>query len=121
MFTGIVEELGTVVSFVDDTLRIQAATVLDDAEIGASIAVNGCCLTVTHFEPPRGEAPGWWEADVSIETLKRTNIGACEPGMPVHTGQVCVLGWLPNAVEQLQNSFDCVCNCTWTSKPMTIL
>ncbi len=81
MFTGIVEELGSVVSFDDDVLRIAATTVLDDAAIGASIAVNGCCLTVTAFEP--GEA-GWWEADVSHETLRRTNLGSVVAGSPVN-------------------------------------
>ena len=46
MFTGIVEELGTVISREGQRLRIAATTVLDDVELGASIAVNGCCLTV---------------------------------------------------------------------------
>lgn len=81
MFTGIVEELGTVSSFDDGVLRIAATTVVDDAEIGASIAVNGCCLTVTAFEPG---TPGWWEADVSHETLRRTNLGDVASGAPVN-------------------------------------
>lgn len=81
MFTGIVEELGTVSSFDDGVLRIAATTVLDDAEIGASIAVNGCCLTVTAFETG---TPGWWEADVSHETLRRTNLGDAVTGAPVN-------------------------------------
>lgn len=84
MFTGIVEELGSVVSFDGGVLRLGATTVLDDAEIGASIAVNGCCLTVTSFEPSVGETPGWWEADVSHETLRRTSLGALTPGDPVN-------------------------------------
>ena len=84
MFTGIVEELGSVVSFDDGVLRLGATTVLDDAEIGASIAVNGCCLTVTSFAPSVGETPGWWEADVSHETLRRTSLGALSPGDPVN-------------------------------------
>ncbi len=78
MFTGIVEELGEIVSFDGSVLRIAAKTVLEDAEIGASIAVNGCCLTVTAL----GEA--WWEADVSHETLRRTNLGASSPGAAVN-------------------------------------
>ncbi|MDZ7674216.1 MAG: riboflavin synthase [Acidimicrobiales bacterium] len=81
MFTGIVEELGTVVGFDGGILRIAAGEVLADAEVGASLAVNGCCLTVTAFE--RGE-PGWWEADVSHETLRRTDLGVLEPGAPVN-------------------------------------
>lgn len=84
MFTGIVEELGSVVSFDDGVLRLGATTVLGDADIGASIAVNGCCLTVTSFEPSAGETPGWWEADVSHETLRRTSLGALAPGDPVN-------------------------------------
>lgn len=84
MFTGIVEELGSVVTFDDGVLRLAATTVLDDAEIGASIAVNGCCLTVTSFEASVGETPGWWEADVSHETLRRTSLGALAPGDPVN-------------------------------------
>ena len=49
MFTGIVEELGTVVSREGPRLRIAAKAVLDDVELGASIAVNGTCLTVVDW------------------------------------------------------------------------
>ena len=83
MFTGIVEELGEVVSFEDDVLRIAAKRVLEDAEIGASIAVNGCCLTVVALGPDPA-SPAWWEADVSHETLQRTTLGQCAPGSPVN-------------------------------------
>ena len=83
MFTGIVEELGEVVSFDDDVLRIAAKRVLEDAEIGASIAVNGCCLTVVALGPDP-TSPAWWEADVSHETLRRTTLGSCAPGAPVN-------------------------------------
>lgn len=78
MFTGIVEELGTVDVRTRATLRIRAGQVLTDAGIGDSIAVNGCCLTVAS----RGE--DWWEADVSDETWSRTNLGSLEPGSPVN-------------------------------------
>ena len=74
MFTGIVEELGTVASTAPGRVRISAATVLSDASVGDSIAVDGCCLTVA----ARGD--GWWEADVSDETLKRTTLGDRQPG-----------------------------------------
>ena len=84
MFTGIVEELGEVVSFEDGVLRIAATRVLDDAELGASIAVNGCCLTVTGFAPGGDGSAGWWEADVSHETLRRTNLGDATAGSPVN-------------------------------------
>jgi riboflavin synthase len=74
MFTGIVEELGSVGSVAPDRVRISAATVLADAQVGDSIAVDGCCLTVVD----QGE--GWWAADVSEETLKRTTLGDRQPG-----------------------------------------
>ena len=78
MFTGIVEELGTVVSREGPRLRIGAATVLDDIELGASIAVNGTCLTVV------GWGESWWEADVVEETYARTALGDLQPGHRVN-------------------------------------
>jgi riboflavin synthase len=74
MFTGIVEELGTIVSIEPDRVRLSGATVLEDARIGDSIAVDGCCLTVA------AAGDGWWEADVSDETRKRTSLGDRQPG-----------------------------------------
>lgn len=78
MFTGIVEELGTVESRQGQCLRIRATTVLEDAKLGDSIAVNGCCLTLTD----QGE--GWWQADVTDETYERTNLGDLIAGAPVN-------------------------------------
>src|SRR5262249_52957578 len=73
MFTGIVEEQGRVRSVTPNEggvrLVIDARAVLDDAELGASIAVNGCCLTVTDFDD------GSFATDAVIETLARTNLG----------------------------------------------
>jgi riboflavin synthase len=80
MFTGIVEELGIVVSRKGPRLRIAASTVLDDIEMGASIAVNGCCLTVVGFD----REASWWEADVVAETFARTALGSLAPGQPVN-------------------------------------
>ena len=80
MFTGIVEELGTVAARDGSRLRIACSTVLEGAGIGDSTAVNGCCLTVVAFD---AEA-GWWDADVSDETWSRTNLGALHPGDPVN-------------------------------------
>ena len=80
MFTGIVEELGSVVARTGARLRLAACTVLDDATMGASIAVNGCCLTVVAWDA----AEGWWEADVTDETYARTALGALGPGDPVN-------------------------------------
>jgi riboflavin synthase len=78
MFTGIVEELGTVLARDGARLRLGATTVLDDVAMGASIAVNGCCLTVVAW----GE--DWWEADVSDETFSRTSLGSLHTGDPVN-------------------------------------
>ncbi|MGH9119245.1 MAG: riboflavin synthase [Acidimicrobiales bacterium] len=82
MFTGIVEELGSVLGRsagdAGARFRIAAAKVLDDADIGLSIAVNGCCLTVV------AKGDGWWEADVSAESLARTNLDDVAPGDPVN-------------------------------------
>ncbi len=78
MFTGIVEELGRVESIGGGQLRLAASVVLEDAKLGDSIAVNGCCLTVVE----QGE--GWWVADTSPETLSRTALGDLAPGDPVN-------------------------------------
>jgi riboflavin synthase len=82
MFTGIVEERGrvrTITTFEGGArLEIEAATVLTDAEVGASIAVNGCCLTVVEH------GDGWWAADAVIETLERTSLGALRAGDAVN-------------------------------------
>ena len=82
LFTGIVEELGTIRS-IDDVgggrrLVVDAATVLDDVTLGASIAVNGCCLTVVEW----GDA--WFGVDAVPETLEHTTLGAMAPGEAVN-------------------------------------
>ena len=82
MFTGIVEELGTVESIEDQgdarRLTIRAGTVLADAGLGDSISVNGCCLTVA------SRTEQTWTADVMQETLAKTSLGAVSPGDPVN-------------------------------------
>jgi riboflavin synthase len=78
MFTGIVEELGSVASLDGPRLRLSADKVLGDVQMGASIAVNGCCLTVVAW------GDDWWEADVSDETFRRTSLGSLRPGDPVN-------------------------------------
>ena len=78
MFTGIVEELGTVEAVEDQgdavRLTIRAQTVLDDARPGDSIAVNGCCLTVTE------KTADTWTADVMQETLDQTSLRGASTG-----------------------------------------
>ena len=86
VFTGIVEELGTVSARQGSRVRINAATVLDGSELGASIAVNGCCLTVV----ARGD--DWWEANVSDETFSRTSLGELSPGDKVNLERPMALG-----------------------------
>jgi riboflavin synthase len=82
VFTGIVEELGAVVAVepLEDAarLRIRGPLVTSDAVHGASIAVNGVCLTVVEH----GDAE--FTADVMRETLDRSSLGALAPGSPVN-------------------------------------
>jgi riboflavin synthase len=82
MFTGIVEELGRVRAVIPNhdgvRVEIDAATVLEDASLGASVAVNGCCLTVVDI------GDGWWAADAVVETLCRTTLGTLSAGDPVN-------------------------------------
>jgi riboflavin synthase len=78
MFTGIVEELGTVERVEDQgdavRLTIRAGLVLEDAHPGDSIAVNGCCLTVVEHDDQT------WTADVMQETLDKTSLRGVAPG-----------------------------------------
>ena len=62
MFTGIIEEKGSVLARDGAKLTIGARAVLEDSGIGASIAVNGCCLTLVE------KGADWWITDVSDET-----------------------------------------------------
>jgi riboflavin synthase len=83
VFTGIVEELGTLVVREDGTdsavLRIRARTALQGVALGDSIAVNGVCLTVTGVAPD-GDGTGVWSTDVMAETLRRSSLGAVGAG-----------------------------------------
>ncbi len=82
MFTGIVEELGSVRLTTPNEggarLELACREVLGDAELGCSIAVNGCCLTVIEL------GDGWWAADAQRETLDRTTLGRLAAGDPVN-------------------------------------
>ncbi len=82
MFTGIVEELGTVsgVDELGDSVRltIDATTVLEDVHLGDSIAVNGVCLTVATFDE------GHFTADCMQQTLDHSSLGALSVGNPVN-------------------------------------
>ncbi len=84
MFTGIVEEKGSVVAITpgaegqDAVLTVAGPLVTSDTTHGASIAVNGVCLTVVTHED------GWFTADVMPQTLKLTALGTLKPGDPVN-------------------------------------
>ena len=87
MFTGIVEELGKVGSRNGSRLRINSTTVLEGSDLGASIAVNGCCLTVVATD-----GSSYWDADVSEETYSRTNLGSLQTGDVVNLERPMALG-----------------------------
>jgi riboflavin synthase len=90
MFTGIVEELGTVeaVEQQSDAVRltVRATTALDGTELGDSIAVNGCCLTVAE------RSAVTWTADVMAETLDKTGLGALAAGDRVNLERAATAG-----------------------------
>ena len=81
MFTGIIEETGTVISLrgsrAGTVMDIAAEKVLHGTETGDSIAVNGVCLTVTPGQ-------GHFTADVMPESLRRTSLGSLAPGSKVN-------------------------------------
>ena len=78
MFTGIIEEVGSVkhlsTSGISGQIAIKASKVLQGTKIGDSIAVNGICLTVISLQPDG------FTADVMAETLRRSGLGACRSG-----------------------------------------
>ena len=82
MFTGIVEEFGRVVRLETNEdcarLTVEAPTVTQDASLGDSISVNGCCLTVAAMHG------SIFTADLMAETLTRTTLGSQAPGDPVN-------------------------------------
>lgn len=78
MFTGIVEELGRFRGREGARFTFEAALVTADTSVGASIAVNGVCLTAVDV------GDGWWRADAVEETLRRSTLGALQPGDPVN-------------------------------------
>lgn len=82
MFTGIIEELGEIISIerqgVSGTVRIRAKKVLEGTRIGESIAVNGICLTVVSIQD------GQFAADVMAETIRRSSLSDAKPGDAVN-------------------------------------
>ena len=90
MFTGIIEEVGTIKQIQKNpasaVITIAADTVLEQTKIGDSIAVNGVCLTVTDLKA------GSFTADVMHETLRRSSLGSVRTGSPVNLERAMQLG-----------------------------
>lgn len=82
MFTGIIEEVGSVISIrrsaASSFIRLSAEKVLSGTKLGDSIAVNGVCLTVTELDDTS------FQADVMSETLSRSSLGSLSNGSPVN-------------------------------------
>ncbi|ASR54510.1 riboflavin synthase [Cellulomonas sp. CW35] len=91
MFTGIVEELGSVVAVEDRgqdaRLVVRGPLVVSDAHLGDSIAVDGVCLTVSGLP-----GDGTFAADVMPESLRRTALGALRAGAPVNLERALAVG-----------------------------
>lgn len=86
MFTGIIEEVGTVKSFKGGILVVGASKALEGTKLGDSIAVNGACLTVTSFDS------GSFSASLMPETTRVTNLGHLKPGDPVNLERSLAVG-----------------------------
>jgi riboflavin synthase len=85
VFTGIIEEVGTIAA-AGSRMKVQCRTVLEDSKAGASIAVNGVCLTAVSIEPD-----GFW-CDLSPETLSRSNLGMLQDGSRVNLERAAAIG-----------------------------
>lgn len=90
MFTGIVEEIGTLKEIIPSSqsikLTVQCQKVIQDVKVGDSIAVNGICLTVTKF------TSNSFTADVMPETMRKTNLGSLRVGEKVNLERALRLG-----------------------------
>ena len=92
MFTGIITDVGRVEALEkrgDLKARIGTAYDVAGIEIGASIACNGVCLTVT---ATGAEPSGWFEVDISAESVAKTNIGAWQVGTPLNLERALKVG-----------------------------
>ena len=86
MFTGIIEEIGRVISAQPSKLVIAAGQVLKGMELGQSMAVNGVCLTITGFDATS------FSVDIMPETVERTNLGLLSGGDGVNLERPLALG-----------------------------
>jgi len=85
VFTGIIEEVGTIGRIGGGVLAIDARRVLTDVQLGDSICVNGICLTVTSFDARH------FTADVMPETIRRTSLAELKKGSPVNLERALTL------------------------------
>lgn len=85
LFTGIIEEVGQVERIGGGVIAIKASRVLEDVQLGDSIAVNGVCLTVTRFDNSS------FQADVMPETIRRTSLAELKNGSPVNLERALTL------------------------------
>mgnify|MGYP000876984690 FL=1 len=85
MFTGIIEEVGALERLAGGEIAIRAKKVLEDVALGDSIAVNGICLTVTHFDAAH------FVADVMPETVRRTSLAELKRGSRVNLERALTL------------------------------
>ena len=86
MFTGIVEEIGKVISAQPGKLTVGASRTLEGMKLGSSIAVNGVCLTMIALNPTS------FSVEVMPETLRRTNIGLLRTGTKVNLERPLLVG-----------------------------
>ena len=84
MFTGIVEERGTVLALEDHRLGVRSAVATIGTDVGSSISVNGVCLTVIDLAKESPSSPSSLSFDLSEETLARTSLRRLEVGAPVN-------------------------------------
>jgi riboflavin synthase len=95
MFTGIVEEVGRVITAVPGKLIVNATRTLNGMNLGDSIAVNGVCLTISAFTPAS------FSADVMPETARRSNLGRLRTGDKVNLERPLALnGWVGGHLVQ---------------------
>ncbi|MEM8643898.1 MAG: riboflavin synthase [Pseudomonadota bacterium] len=90
MFTGIVSGLGTLVARKGGSFTIQTPYKRKSLDLGASIAFDGCCLTLTKIE--KGKSGAAVTVDVSNETMSHTTMGTWEPGRMINLERALALG-----------------------------
>ena len=86
LFSGIVEEVGTITSAIENKITIKASIVIDGTNVGDSININGTCLTAVDLNDSS------FSVEVTPETLRRTNLGELNPGDSVNLERALKVG-----------------------------